>query len=173
MGSGTCRIALAADGFLEYGHPVAAVLMFVFIFGVVWTNAGRFPHTDRHKKELAADPEKTVGAKQRRTIKIRRRERTLVTIDLNRYTFIIGAMLATLAVILIIAWCTDWGHWVFAAEAVLLGLFLTFWTLQTEELWDQGLDRRDPDAAEQRATKPGDAPGPGNLPANPGPASKS
>jgi hypothetical protein len=107
------------DVFDEYGHPVAAIAMFVFIFLNVVVNA--------------------------RNIYVERRGTDAPVRRLNRYTWVAIAMLVSA----LGNWGlkrAGFDHWVLTIEASLITCFAVFWILQTWELWDKGL--RKPDATD-------------------------
>jgi hypothetical protein len=56
----------------------------------------------------------------------------------NRYLAIAAAMTAS-AVAMAIAYCAGWHYAVLVVEFTLIGLFALFWTIQTKELWREGL----------------------------------
>ncbi|HLM06388.1 MAG TPA: hypothetical protein VK402_14515 [Blastococcus sp.] len=120
--------AFQRDWFLEYGHGVAALLMFAFIVGVVALNG-----ISLGRKEIAEG--RSSGWKA----------------YANRYTVIAVAMVVSFVVLYGYHRISGgWPHWVFAVEAALLALFLLFWTLQTEELWDEVVREGDPAAETAR-----------------------
>lgn len=100
------------EWFDEYGHPVAAIAMFVFLLANVAVNAFNF-HTERTKKNLP--------------VRV-----------LNRYTWIAIAMVA----FAFANWFFEsrgFDHWILTIEASLTACFAAFWIVQTWELWDRGL----------------------------------
>lgn len=114
---------------LDFGHGVSALLMFACIVAVVALNG-----VSLGRKEISEG--KSSGAMA----------------YANRYSLIAAAMV--LSFLVTYGWhrlSGGWGHWVFAVEALLLGLFLLFWTLQTEELWDEAVREGDPQAGKARA----------------------
>jgi hypothetical protein len=117
------------EWFLEYGHGVSALLMFACIVGVVALNGISLGRKEIEEGKSSGWPAYA-----------------------NRYTVIAVAMV--LSFLATYGWhriSGGWGHWVFTVEALLLGLFLVFWTLQTEELWDEVVREGDPEAAKARA----------------------
>lgn len=111
---------LQPEWFDDYGHPVAAIAMFVFIFCNVVVNA--------------------------RNIYVERKETDAPVGRLNRYTWVAIAML----ICALGNWALKeggFGHWVLTIEASLITCFAVFWVFQTWELWDQGL-RTEPDRPE-------------------------
>ena len=111
---------LQPEWFDRYGHPVAAIAMFVFIFCNVVVNA--------------------------RNIYVERKETDAPVGRLNRYTWVAIAML----ICALGNWALKeggFGHWVLTIEASLITCFAVFWVFQTWELWDQGL-RTEPDRPE-------------------------
>lgn len=110
--------------FLAHGHIASAVLMFVCIVAVVVFNA----------LGLARKSGGSGGGAP------------AVSEYANRYSAIAVAMVVSFVALPSAGRVFDWHHWVFAVEAVLLALFLVFWTLQTEELWDEAVREGDPRA---------------------------
>lgn len=97
------------QAFVENGHSVAAISMFIGIIAVVLANAvsARRSHASRPKRST------------------------------RWYYGVAAAMAATLvAAILVRKFLTTWDHWVIALEAVLIIEFAIFWVVQTIELWD-------------------------------------
>jgi hypothetical protein len=120
---------LQRDWFDEYGHPVAAIAMFVFIFANVVVNAFNIYYQRRD----TADPVR----------------------KMNRYAWIALAMV----VCALGNWGlkkAGFGHWVLTIEASLITCFAVFWVFQTWELWDQGLRTEEVDASD-REPDPGPA----------------
>ena len=103
------------EWFIDHAHYAAAIAMFGCIIAVVVFNAIDFKR-------------KTVGdsAPQGRDYT-------------NRYALVAGAMV--LSVVGMVGWklAFGWDHVVLGIEAALITLFAVFWTVQTEELWDEGL----------------------------------
>jgi hypothetical protein len=99
--------------FIDHGHDVAAITMFVFIFLVVVDNATNLHFT--HKAEHS---------------QLHR---------INRYSYIAIAMVVAS---LIVAALKLFGHFAYSViwiEAIMITLFGIFWVMQTFELWSQGL----------------------------------
>jgi hypothetical protein len=117
---------LQPEWFDRYGHPVAAIAMFVFVFVNVVVNAVNLYYERRG-----------TDAPVRR---------------LNRYTWIALAMVVCVVGSVLLGW-RGVEHWLLVIEAGLIGSFAVFWGLQTWELWDQGL-RTDP-AREVPGSVPG------------------
>jgi hypothetical protein len=103
---------LQPEWFDMYGHPVAAVAMFAFVFVNVVVNAVN--------------------------IYFERRDTDAPVHRLNRYTWIALAMGACVVGSLLLGW-QGVEHWLLVLEASLIGCFAVFWGVQTWELWDQGL----------------------------------
>ena len=99
--------------FNDNAHYYAAALLFACIIAVVVANARGY----RDKKGLSH--------------------------LFNRYAFIAGAMVLSLAVILIVHFSdkSGWAHWLLVLEVTLISLFAVFWGIQTVELWSEGLRR--------------------------------
>jgi hypothetical protein len=66
------------------------------------------------------------------------KEKGRATTVKNRYLAIATAMTAS-AVAMFIAWCAGWDYAVLVVEIALIGLFAIFWSIQTAELWHDGL----------------------------------
>jgi hypothetical protein len=109
---------LQPEWFDRYGHPVAAIAMFAFVFLNVVVNAVNIYYERRG-----------TDAPVRR---------------LNRYTWIALAMAVSAVGSLLLGW-RGVEHWLLVIEASLIGWFAVFWGFQTWELWDQGL-RTEPEA---------------------------
>jgi hypothetical protein len=104
---------LAREWFTAYGHAVAAIAMFAFIFANVWLNAINLYFTRRGTSKPA-------GA-------------------FNGYT-IIGLLMATATAISVaLRLVAHWDYWLLGIEASLITLFAIFWVMQTIELWNRGL----------------------------------
>jgi hypothetical protein len=103
---------LQPEWFDRYGHPVAAVAMFAFVFLNVAVNAVNI-HYERRGTDAP----------------VRR---------LNRYTWIALAMAVSAVGGVLLGW-RGVEHWLLLVEASLIGWFAVFWGFQTWELWDQGL----------------------------------
>ena len=103
---------LQPEWFDRYGHPIAAVAMFAFVFLNVVVNAVNIYYERRG-----------TDAPVRR---------------LNRYTWIALAMAVCAVGSLLLGW-RGVEHWLLVLEASLIGCFAVFWGVQTWELWDQGL----------------------------------
>ncbi len=122
---------LQPEGFDRYGHPVAAIAMFVFIFVNVVVNAINL----YYERRGTAAP-------------VRR---------LNRYTWTALAMVATVVGSVLLGW-GGVEHWLLLIESGLIGCFAVFWGFQTWELWAQGLrtepvtSRDEPTPAASRPT---------------------
>ena len=103
---------LQPEWFDRYGHPIAAVAMFAFVFLNVVVNAVN--------------------------IYFERRDTDAPVRRLNRYTWIALAMAASAVGSVLLGW-QGVEHWLLLIEASLIGWFAVFWGFQTWELWDQGL----------------------------------
>jgi hypothetical protein len=109
----TLVVLLAREWFTAYGHAVAAVAMFAFIFGNVWLNAINLYFTRRGTSKPAG--------------------------VFNGYT-IIGLLMATAtAISVVLRLVAHWDYWLLGIEASLITLFAIFWVMQTIELWNRGL----------------------------------
>jgi hypothetical protein len=105
----------ARDTFLGNAHYFAAIPMFLLIVFVVVVNA--------------------IGWREQRG---GRRAR-------NPYTLLAVIMVSALVVCAALGHFAGWDHWTLVLEATLIGAFAVFWSIQTWDLWDQGL--RPPDGA--------------------------
>lgn len=100
-------------GWLDrYGHPVAAVSMFLAVFATVVVNAVNI----HHERQGTAAPVR----------------------PLNRYTWVAVAMVGCAVGSVLLGW-SGVDHWLLVLEAGLIGCFAVFWGCQTAELWDRGL----------------------------------
>ncbi|MGJ9411913.1 hypothetical protein ACHAAC_04305 [Aeromicrobium sp. CF4.19] len=107
---------LGRESFVAHAHYVSAVVMFACIVAVVVVNA--------RGVDLARGIDgPTCGAR-------------------NRYTVIAAAMVVSVVGVGGAGLLTGWEHTVLWVEALVLGLFATFWALQTHELWDHGVRPR-------------------------------
>jgi hypothetical protein len=106
--------------FVEHGHNVAAVPMFLAIVAAVWVNARDVQRTAEH----------TAGLRR-----VRGRYVAL-------YRSISVAMAATLA-LAVVGHLADWTYALLVVEVLLITLFGAFWVIQTRELWNQGLREGD------------------------------
>ena len=118
---------LQPEWFDRYGHPVAAIAMFAFVFLDVVVNAVNIYYERRG-----------TDAPVRR---------------LNRYTWIALAMAGCVVGSLLLGW-QGVEHWLLVIEASLIGWFAVFWGFQTWELWDQGLRTESGPSPDPRATEP-------------------
>ncbi len=107
---------VARESFVERGHDVAAVPMFLAIVVAVWLN-GRDVG-----RAMSAGGGPAGGARYVRT-----------------YRSISTAMLLTLVATVASTFLSPWDHLVLWVEVVLILLFAAFWLVQTKELWDRGL----------------------------------
>ena len=117
---------LQPEWFDRYGHLVAAIAMFVFVFVNVVVNAVNLYYERRG-----------TDAPVRR---------------LNGYTWIALAMVASVVGSLLLGW-RGVEHWLLLVESSLIGWFAVFWGFQTWELWNQGL-RTDPATSRNGPTAP-------------------
>lgn len=108
---------LQPEWFDRYGHPVAAVAMFAFVFVNVVVNAVN--------------------------IYYERRDTDAPVRRMNRYAWIALAMVACAAASGLLG-LLGVDHWLLALEASLISCFAVFWGFQTWELWDQGLRAQPP-----------------------------
>ncbi len=108
---------LGRGTFLDFGHEVAAVLLFAGVIGVVGVNA--VACAQAHEEECAERGEDEPP--------IRR--------YLNRYTYGFAIMILTVVICLLVL--RPLVHqWVFIMEAALIAQFLGFWITQTVERWN-------------------------------------
>jgi hypothetical protein len=112
---------LQRDWFEAYGHLVAAVAMFAFVFLNVVVNAVNLYYGRRGTPDA-------VG-------------------PMNRYTWIALAMAVSVAGTVVL-WALGFEHWLLTIEASLITCFAVFWIFQTWELWDQGLRTDEPGTTE-------------------------
>lgn len=109
---------LARRSFLDHGHGLAAIVLFLGIVGVVGVNAMAMA---RARREAGEPP----GAAW-----------------LNRYTFgFLGMIVSALLIILVIRPFLE--QWIFVLEAALIAQFLGFWITQTVERWRAPRRRQD------------------------------
>ena len=108
---------LSRSTFVEHGHNLAAVPMFLAIVAVVWVNSRDV------QDAVGEDP---APGRNRRYVAV--------------YRGISLAMLATL-VLAVIGHLADWSNALLVVEILLITLFGGFWVIQTRELWNQGLRR--------------------------------
>lgn len=115
-GGGAGWFYLARDSFVERGHDVAAVPMFLAIVVAVWLNGrdvGRAMTAGRGPSGAAG--------------------------YVRTYRAMSTAMLVTLVATVAATFLSPWDHLVLWVEVVLILLFAAFWLVQTKELWDRGL----------------------------------
>lgn len=124
FGAAVAVFVLQPEWFDRYGHPVAAIAMFVFIFANVVVNAVNI-YYERRGTAAPVRP-------------------------MNRYTWIAIAMVACAGGSAVLG-RRGVDHWLLLIEASLIGCFAVFWGFQTWELWDQGL-RTEPHAGGFRST---------------------
>lgn len=100
----------ARQTFLDFGHGVAAIILFLGIVGVVGING--------------------VALARARAAQGHERRGQL----LNRYTFgFLGMILSAALIILVVRPFVE--QWIFVLEAALIAQFLGFWITQTVERW--------------------------------------
>jgi hypothetical protein len=105
-----CFFIFARQTFLDWGHGVAAIVLFLGIVGVVGING-----------VALARVRASGGATRRSSL-------------LNRYTY--GFLGMLLSAVLIIGVVRLWlEQWIFVLEAALILQFLGFWITQTVERW--------------------------------------
>ena len=113
---GAAWFFMARSAFLEHGHNLAAVPMFLAIVAVVWVNSRDVGEVVEEHPALRA---------------VRGRYVTV-------YRGISLAMLATLA-LAVVGHLAGWTYALLTVEILLISLFGAFWSIQTRELWNQGL----------------------------------
>jgi hypothetical protein len=106
--------------FLEYGHNVAAIPMFLAIVAAVWVNARDVQESVEHHPGLRGTRGRFVAI----------------------YRSISVAMAASLA-LAVVGHLADWTNALLVVEILLITLFGAFWIIQTRELWNQGLRETD------------------------------
>lgn len=113
---GAAWFYLSRSTFIEYGHNVAAIPMFLAIVAVVWVNSRDVRQTVEQHPALQAVRGRYITA----------------------YRGISAAMLLTLA-LAVLGHVADWTYALLVVEILLIALFGAFWVIQTRELWNQGL----------------------------------
>jgi hypothetical protein len=113
------------DGFEHHAHTPAAIAMFVAIWLAVLVNAGWPRPVLRWLYRALRLPEPTDTPTDRQ-LWFR-----------ARYGLVAIAMVVGAAVY-VVALLVGWDHRVFALEAIEIGAFAVFWSLQTAEGWDDG-----------------------------------
>ena len=113
---GAAWFYLSRTTFVEHGHNVAAVPMFLAIVAVVWVNSRDVQEVVEEHPTLRAVRGRYVAA----------------------YRGISAAMLLTLA-LAVVGHLADWTYALLVVEILLITLFGAFWVIQTRELWNQGL----------------------------------
>jgi hypothetical protein len=116
LGGGIVWFVVDREGFLEHGHDVAAVPMFLAVIAVVWLNA--------------RDVQQAVRAGSMPSERSR---------YVAMYRTIALSMLAALAATVATSLATRSTSLVLWVEVVLIALFAVFWVVQTTELWNRGL----------------------------------
>ncbi|MGW1342443.1 hypothetical protein ACWCOV_15455 [Kribbella sp. NPDC002412] len=113
FGGGVAWFFADRAGFIRNAHYTAAVVLFLCIILVVLLNAQQFRRKEHpaHAKAPAA----------------------------NRYTALAIAMVVVPLALLAWKWLFGWEHAVLWIEGAVITLFATFWIVQTQELWDEGL----------------------------------
>ena len=114
---------LAPDSFDVGAHYAAAVPLFGCVSVVAWINAkaarakvGETPAFEMLPAERRASLYRTIA-----------------------YSMVGTVIVAVVLFVLELAEVTPIANWLFYVETVLLGLFVTFWVLQTAEYWNDGL----------------------------------
>jgi hypothetical protein len=120
LGSGVVWFVVARDSFLERGHDASAIPMFLAIIAVVWLNA-----RDVQQGLQQGTVPSTRGP------------------YVPAYRGIAIGMLLALAATVAVSLLTGSTSLVLWVEVVLITLFAAFWVVQTTELWNRGLRRRD------------------------------
>lgn len=109
---------LARQSFLDWGHGLAAIVLFLGIVGVVGVNGVAMA---RARQEAG---------------------HTRTTRWLNRYTYgFFGMILSALLIVVVVRPFLD--QWIFVLEAALIAQFLGFWITQTVERWTAPERRQD------------------------------
>ena len=111
---------VARGSFLEQGHNLAAIGMFLAIVGVVWVNA-------RDVKD-AVDDHPRLGPVRGAYVMVYR---------------VIAVLMGLTLALAVVGHVLEWEYALLVVEVLLIGLFGIFWIVQTRELWNQGL--RDPE----------------------------
>ncbi|WP_156252047.1 hypothetical protein [Pseudactinotalea terrae] len=109
---------LARQSFLDWGHGLAAIVLFIGIMGVVGVNG-------------------IAMARARQEAGHTKRTRWF-----NRYTYGFLGMLVS-AILIVVAVRPFVEQWVFVLEAALIAQFLGFWITQTVERWTEPEPRQD------------------------------
>ncbi|MFI6674675.1 hypothetical protein [Kribbella sp. NPDC050470] len=119
FGGGVAWFFADRAGFIANAHYAAALVMFACIIAVVVVNAQEFRRKQHRAEHHRAPETKPVPA--------------------NRYSAIAIAMV----VVPLAFWAWKaifgWEHLVLWIEGALITLFATFWIIQTQELWDEGV----------------------------------
>jgi hypothetical protein len=100
------------------GHNFTAIPMFCFLVAVVWGNAWAYEKVE-HPTSVPWVRRAGQAAK-------------------NRYG-VIAVTIVVLSAIFVAAGRNGFEQWVFFVECVVLISFLTFWVVQSKELWRQGI----------------------------------
>jgi hypothetical protein len=109
---------LARRSFLEWGHGLAAIVLFLGIVGVVGVNG-----------VAMARARQEAGHSTR-------------TRWLNRYTYgFLGMIVSAALIVLVVRPLLE--QWIFVLEAALIAQFLGFWITQTVERWHEPEPRQD------------------------------
>jgi hypothetical protein len=109
---------VARQSFLDWGHGLAAIVLFVGIMGVVGVNG-------------------IAMARARQEAGHTKRTRWF-----NRYTYGFLGMLVS-AILIVVAVRPFVEQWIFVLEAALIAQFLGFWITQTVERWTEPEPRQD------------------------------
>jgi hypothetical protein len=113
----------APDSFDVGAHYVAAIPLFGCISAVAWINARAAREKDEDQPVLEMLPA----------------ERRATLYQMIAMSMVVTVVIAVVLFVLELAEVTPIPNWLFYIETVLLGLFVTFWLLQTAEYWDEGI----------------------------------
>ncbi len=113
----------AQDSFDVGAHYVAAIPLFGCISAVAWINAT----AAREKRE------------DQPVIEMLPADRRATLYQMIATSMVVTVVIAVVLFVLELAEVTPIPNWLFYIETVLLGLFVTFWLLQTAEYWDEGI----------------------------------
>lgn len=107
---------VSREAFIQHGHNLAAIPMFLAIVAVVWFNA-------RHVKDVVEEHPSLQRVRGR---------------YVSAYRVIATLMAVTLA-LAVAGHLLNWEYALLTVEILLITLFGAFWVIQTRELWNQGL----------------------------------
>lgn len=113
---GAAWFYLSRDTFLEHGHNVAAVPMFLAVVAVVWFNA-------RDVKEVIEEHPRLKAVRGRYVAAYR----------------VIAVLMGITLALAVTGHLLGWEYALLVVEILLITLFGVFWIIQTRELWNQGL----------------------------------